>query len=180
MADLVTNNGDWNKALLDLYWLRMLFLISLASYHHKMGTTMTGSPTHPHLPLDPFSWLSYDECCTLRIESERPQWSMIRPVGLIADGQLLSSESLNHNQKDLNNLASTKGSEPVESTDESHFTYTIPYDHQKDHPYLYAHERGKGSGKAVVGWLKLKAALRWGIFIRELLKEGLSLLSLID
>ena len=27
-------------------------------------------------------------------------------------------------------------------------------------------ERGKGS-KAVVGWLKLKAALRWGIFIRK-------------
>ncbi|CAN4087123.1 unnamed protein product [Withania somnifera] len=23
------------------------------------------------------------------------------------------------------------------------------------------------SGKAVVGWLKLKAALRWGIFIRK-------------
>ncbi|KAL4319046.1 hypothetical protein GQ457_18G013470 [Hibiscus cannabinus] len=52
-------------------------------------------------------------------------------------------------------------------SDESPYTYTIPYDHQMDHPYPYAQERGKGSGKAVVGWLKLKAALRWGIFIRK-------------
>ncbi|XVF35524.1 hypothetical protein REPUB_Repub18cG0153300 [Reevesia pubescens] len=50
-------------------------------------------------------------------------------------------------------------------SDEACYTYTIPYDHQMDHPY--AQERGKGSGKAVVGWLKLKAALRWGIFIRK-------------
>ncbi|KAK8656632.1 hypothetical protein V6N13_098577 [Hibiscus sabdariffa] len=52
-------------------------------------------------------------------------------------------------------------------SDESPYTYTIPYDHQMDHTYPYAQERGKGSGKAVVGWLKLKAALRWGIFIRK-------------
>ncbi|OMO90951.1 Calmodulin binding protein-like protein [Corchorus olitorius] len=50
-------------------------------------------------------------------------------------------------------------------SDEACYTYAIPYDHQMDHPY--AQERGKGSGKAVVGWLKLKAALRWGIFIRK-------------
>ncbi|KAL0305814.1 UNVERIFIED_CONTAM: Calmodulin-binding protein 60 B [Sesamum radiatum] len=28
-------------------------------------------------------------------------------------------------------------------------------------------DRTRPSGKAVVGWLKLKAALRWGIFIRK-------------
>ncbi|XP_022732022.1 calmodulin-binding protein 60 E-like [Durio zibethinus] len=50
-------------------------------------------------------------------------------------------------------------------SDEACYTCTIPYDHQMDHSY--AQERGKGSGKAVVGWLKLKAALRWGIFIRK-------------
>ncbi|KAL8262455.1 hypothetical protein R6Q59_023804 [Mikania micrantha] len=32
---------------------------------------------------------------------------------------------------------------------------------------VYAQRHGRGSGKAVVGWLKLKAALRWGIFIRK-------------
>ncbi|XVE53682.1 hypothetical protein DITRI_Ditri03aG0022200 [Diplodiscus trichospermus] len=50
-------------------------------------------------------------------------------------------------------------------SDEACYTYTTPYDHPIDHPY--AQERSKGSGKAVVGWLKLKAALRWGIFIRK-------------
>lgn len=28
-------------------------------------------------------------------------------------------------------------------------------------------DRGRSSGKAVVGWLKIKAAMRWGIFIRK-------------
>ncbi|XP_022750220.1 calmodulin-binding protein 60 E-like isoform X2 [Durio zibethinus] len=50
-------------------------------------------------------------------------------------------------------------------SDEACYTCNIPYDHRMDYPY--AQERGKGSGKAVVGWLKLKAALRWGIFIRK-------------
>lgn len=33
--------------------------------------------------------------------------------------------------------------------------------------YKFGEERNRSSGKAVVGWLKLKAALRWGIFIRK-------------
>ncbi|KAF7803542.1 calmodulin-binding protein 60 C [Senna tora] len=33
--------------------------------------------------------------------------------------------------------------------------------------YNFDDERNRSSGKAVVGWLKLKAALRWGIFIRK-------------
>ncbi|XP_054802341.1 calmodulin-binding protein 60 B-like [Prosopis cineraria] len=34
-------------------------------------------------------------------------------------------------------------------------------------PVTYDDDRNRSSGKAVVGWLKLKAALRWGIFIRK-------------
>lgn len=33
--------------------------------------------------------------------------------------------------------------------------------------FSFAEDRTRSSGKAVVGWLKLKAALRWGIFIRK-------------
>jgi len=33
--------------------------------------------------------------------------------------------------------------------------------------YNFDDEPNRSSGKAVVGWLKLKAALRWGIFIRK-------------
>lgn len=54
------------------------------------------------------------------------------------------------------------GSSSFNITD-NNFTFT-PYtpfnlDFQED--------RRRSSGKAVVGWLKLKAALRWGIFIRK-------------
>ncbi|KAK6942263.1 Calmodulin binding protein, C-terminal domain [Dillenia turbinata] len=44
------------------------------------------------------------------------------------------------------------------------YSYNIPYDPQMDR---FGQERGRSSGRAVVGWLKLKAALRWGIFIRK-------------
>ncbi|XP_042030394.1 calmodulin-binding protein 60 C-like [Salvia splendens] len=33
--------------------------------------------------------------------------------------------------------------------------------------FSFGEDRARSSGKAVVGWLKLKAALRWGIFIRK-------------
>lgn len=33
--------------------------------------------------------------------------------------------------------------------------------------YSFDDDRSRSSGKAVVGWLKLKAALRWGIFVRK-------------
>ncbi|XP_023738607.2 calmodulin-binding protein 60 E [Lactuca sativa] len=39
---------------------------------------------------------------------------------------------------------------------------------------------GRGSGKAVVGWLKLKAALRWGIFIRKKAAERRAQLVQLD
>ncbi|XP_006646962.1 calmodulin-binding protein 60 B-like [Oryza brachyantha] len=34
-------------------------------------------------------------------------------------------------------------------------------------PLPYEGERTRSSGKAVVGWLKIKAAMRWGIFVRK-------------
>ncbi|KAJ6743027.1 CALMODULIN-BINDING PROTEIN 60 B [Salix viminalis] len=59
------------------------------------------------------------------------------------------------------------GMEPgFDQSDEACYSCSIQaYEPQMDHAYVQ--ERGKGSGKAVVGWLKLKAALRWGIFVRK-------------
>lgn len=45
------------------------------------------------------------------------------------------------------------------------YSYSTPYEPQINH--TYEQDRSRGSGKAVVGWLKLKAALRWGIFVRK-------------
>ncbi|PSS13928.1 Calmodulin-binding protein 60 E like [Actinidia chinensis var. chinensis] len=50
-------------------------------------------------------------------------------------------------------------------TEEDCYSYNAAYDHQVDRTYVQEH--GRRSGRAVVGWLKLKAALRWGIFIRK-------------
>ncbi|XP_035834691.1 calmodulin-binding protein 60 E isoform X2 [Helianthus annuus] len=49
--------------------------------------------------------------------------------------------------------------------DNDAYGYNIPHEPQVAPVYAQGHTRG--SGKAVVGWLKLKAALRWGIFIRK-------------
>lgn len=46
----------------------------------------------------------------------------------------------------------------------------VPYSSYLPSPspnYSYDEDRGRSSGKAVVGWLKIKAAMRWGIFIRK-------------
>ncbi|XP_042509584.1 calmodulin-binding protein 60 E-like [Macadamia integrifolia] len=46
-------------------------------------------------------------------------------------------------------------------SDEACYSYKPMYEPQTDCKF------SRNSGKAVVGWLKLKAALRWGIFIRK-------------
>ncbi|XP_077238060.1 calmodulin-binding protein 60 E-like [Tasmannia lanceolata] len=50
-------------------------------------------------------------------------------------------------------------------SDEPSYSYSIANEPQGE--CVFGQERGRSSGKAVVGWLKLKAALRWGIFVRK-------------
>lgn len=81
------------------------------------------------------------------------------------DIRLRSSEMLESDdmQKLLKNfgMGSTFG-----HADDTSYCYNIPYEqHQVNN--TCEQERGRSSGKAVVGWLKLKAALRWGIFVRR-------------
>ncbi|KAH7860294.1 hypothetical protein Vadar_011740 [Vaccinium darrowii] len=53
-------------------------------------------------------------------------------------------------------------------SNEGGYSYNAPNEHQLDQRYgQEPQELGRSSGKAVVGWLKLKAALRWGIFVRK-------------
>ena len=63
-------------------------------------------------------------------------------------------------------------------SDEACYSYGVQYDPQMDQPF--GQERGKSSGKAVVGWLKLKAALRWGIFVRRRAAERRAQLTELD
>lgn len=53
------------------------------------------------------------------------------------------------------------------NTPEDGYPYSSAYLPATSMNYNLDDERNRSSGKAVVGWLKLKAALRWGIFIRK-------------
>ncbi|KAM0974275.1 hypothetical protein ACFX1X_017740 [Malus domestica] len=61
------------------------------------------------------------------------------------------------------------------ASDESCYNYGVQYE-----PQPFRKEHAKSSGKAVVGWLKLKAALRWGIFIRKRAAERRAQLTELD
>ncbi|XP_022724431.1 calmodulin-binding protein 60 B-like isoform X2 [Durio zibethinus] len=50
---------------------------------------------------------------------------------------------------------------------EDGYPYSSTYMPTPSLTYGFDNEASRSSGKAVVGWLKLKAALRWGIFIRK-------------
>ncbi|KAM1173194.1 hypothetical protein ACFX13_026551 [Malus domestica] len=64
------------------------------------------------------------------------------------------------------------------ASDESCYNYSVQYEPQISQPFRKEH--AKSSGKAVVGWLKLKAALRWGIFIRKRAAERRAQLTELD
>eukprot|EP01018_Ginkgo_biloba_P006430 Gb_40744 [translate_table: standard] len=58
---------------------------------------------------------------------------------------------------------------------------TYPYSAFTPAPnYNFNEDKTRTSGKAVVGWLKLKAALRWGIFIRKIAAEKRAQLEELD
>ncbi|KAM5548150.1 calmodulin-binding protein 60 E-like [Rosa sericea] len=64
------------------------------------------------------------------------------------------------------------------NSDEACYNYSVQYE-----PHVgqsVRKEHGKSSGKAVVGWLKLKAALRWGIFVRKRAAERRAQLTLTE
>lgn len=52
------------------------------------------------------------------------------------------------------------------NANENNFPYS-PYTPFTPSNFVFGEDRTRSSGKAVVGWLKLKAALRWGIFVRK-------------
>ncbi|KAJ4957690.1 hypothetical protein NE237_024801 [Protea cynaroides] len=75
--------------------------------------------------------------------------------------EMLENEDMQH----LLRIFSMGGHAPVNVAEDGY-----PYSSSLPSPslnYGYDEERSRSSGKAVVGWLKLKAALRWGIFIRK-------------
>jgi len=49
--------------------------------------------------------------------------------------------------------------------------YTYFYPFTPTPTYSYSEEKTRSSGKVIIGWMKLKATLRWGIFIRKIAED---------
>lgn len=79
--------------------------------------------------------------------------------------EMLENEDM-QNLLRIFNAGGGHGHGHVPSVTEDSFTYSSGYMPKTSMNYNFDDDRTR-SGKAVVGWLKLKAALRWGIFIRK-------------
>lgn len=82
----------------------------------------------------------------------------------LRSSEMLESDDMQRLLKTIN--AGVNMSANLGHSNESCYTYSLQYEPEMYHHSL-GEDQGKPSGKAVVGWLKLKAALRWGIFIRK-------------
>ncbi|XP_019054271.1 PREDICTED: calmodulin-binding protein 60 C isoform X2 [Nelumbo nucifera] len=75
--------------------------------------------------------------------------------------EMLENEDMQH----LLRIFSMGGHAAVSVPDDGGYSYS--YMPSPSPNFSFDEDRSRPSGKAVVGWLKLKAALRWGIFIRK-------------
>lgn len=79
--------------------------------------------------------------------------------------QMLEHEDMQHLLR-IFGMGGAQGQNTV-STAEEGYPYSAAYAPSPAINFNFDEDRSRSSGKAVVGWLKLKAALRWGIFIRK-------------
>lgn len=82
--------------------------------------------------------------------------------------RMRSSEILQHDdmQHMLRSFTSGVDVGGFSSTGDTCYSYAAtPFEPESE--YGLGQERSRGSTKAVVSWLKLKAAFRWGIFVRK-------------
>ncbi|KAK4271536.1 hypothetical protein QN277_020220 [Acacia crassicarpa] len=80
--------------------------------------------------------------------------------------EMLENEDMQHLLRFFN-MGGGQAPTPLNNAPEYGNPCTSAYAPTSPMNYNFDDDRNRSSGKAVVGWLKLKAALRWGIFIRK-------------
>ncbi|GAU41754.1 hypothetical protein TSUD_85930 [Trifolium subterraneum] len=82
----------------------------------------------------------------------------------IKSHEMLENEDMQHLLRIFNLGSHAHASFTVHEDGYANTSAYMPANHMS---YNFDDEPNRSSGKAVVGWLKLKAALRWGIFVRK-------------
>lgn len=77
---------------------------------------------------------------------------------------MLENEDMQHLLRIFNMGGHTESS--FHATEDG-YPCSSPYMPNLSQNFGFNEDRSRSSGKAVIGWLKLKAALRWGIFVRK-------------
>ncbi|TQD77320.1 hypothetical protein C1H46_037143 [Malus baccata] len=84
--------------------------------------------------------------------------------------EILENEDMQHLLRIFNMGGQGQGHSYCHSSmnvTEDNYPYSSPYIPTPQANYSIDDDQSRSPGKAVVGWLKLKAALRWGIFVRK-------------
>ncbi|KAK3014583.1 hypothetical protein RJ639_009816 [Escallonia herrerae] len=90
--------------------------------------------------------------------------------------EMLESEDMQH----LLRIFNMGGHGPASINAAEDYPYSSSYMPNPSSNFGFDEDRTRSSGKAVVGWLKLKAALRWGIFIRKQAAERRAQITELD
>ncbi|WCJ42924.1 Calmodulin-binding protein [Euphorbia peplus] len=79
--------------------------------------------------------------------------------------EILEDEDMQHLLRIFN--MGGQGFSSLNPNEEEHYSFPSSHLPAPSPNYSFSGGTSRSSGKAVVGWLKLKAALRWGIFVRK-------------
>uniref|UniRef100_A0A7N0RA65 Calmodulin-binding protein n=1 Tax=Kalanchoe fedtschenkoi TaxID=63787 RepID=A0A7N0RA65_KALFE len=114
-------------------------------------------------PQEPFSYTCGGSASASQFDWPRPRDGQSLENMFSEELRMRSSEMLQAD--DMQRLLRTFGVDVGHADQGCCYSYGVPYEAQNGRNL--GEEPARNSGKAVVGWLKLKAALRWGIFERK-------------
>lgn len=135
--------------------------------NHSVGTSQQPLPSGSYnmLPLGPqqSSMPSFLAPGTSNLASYRGADDFFTEEIRLRSHEMLGNEDM---QQLLHVFNSGGSAHPSASVTEDSYPYASQQVPDMSSAFGFNEDRSR-SGKAVVGWLKLKAALRWGIFIRK-------------
>ncbi|KAF3452981.1 hypothetical protein FNV43_RR03414 [Rhamnella rubrinervis] len=141
-------------------------------------TTLSGSMDYMSAAGSPAVGCSYFPGDWSRPRSGQGLEDLVAEEIRLRSSEMLESDDMQRLLKTFNMGVGVGMGSSLGSSDEPCYTYSVQYEPQMGQSF--EQEPGRSSGKAVVGWLKLRAALRWGIFVRRRAAERRAQLTELD